>query len=85
MQLSNAIRQRIINLSEEKQLSLREVSNRSKVPYQTIITFMSGKTRTIRIGTLFDICNGLDIELIDFFSDDLFKEVIDEKEEKNYI
>ena len=80
MVLSTAIRQRIINLSKTKHISLKELSRRSGVSYSTIINFMSGKANTIYLSTLYDLCIGLEIDLIDFFDNPLFLDVVDEHE-----
>ncbi len=82
MLLSNAIRQRIINLASIRHIKLKELSRRSHVSYSTLIRFMSGGSKTINLSTLYDLCLGLNIELVDFFDDRLFKDVIDEKEEE---
>lgn len=80
MLLSNAIRQRIINLSFKRKIKLKELSRRSNVSYSTLIRFMNNSSKTINLSTLYELCLGLDIELVDFFDDRLFKDVIDEKE-----
>ena len=80
MLLSVAIRQRIINLSKQKNLSIRKLSKKSNVPYTTLVNFMSGKGKTINISTLYNICFGLEIDLVDFFDSPLFLDVLDEHE-----
>ena len=80
MQLSNAVRQRIIYLSKVKTNSLKSLSRSSNVSYSTLISFMVGKTRTLTIATLYDLCTGLDISLYDFFDDSVFNDVVDEHE-----
>ena len=80
MQLSNAVRQRILILSKTKRNSLKDLSRHSKVSYSTLTSFMIGKTRTITLSTLLDLCNGLGISLYDFFNDSIFNDVVDEHE-----
>ena len=80
MLLSVAIRQRIINLSKQKNLSIRKLSKKSNIPYTTLVNFMSGKGKTINISTLYSICLGLEIDLVDFFDSPLFLDVLDEHE-----
>lgn len=81
MLLSNAVRQRILILSKTRLNSLKDLSRKSGVSYSTLTSFMVGKTRTITISTLLDLCYGLDISLLDFFDDPIFKDVVDEHEE----
>ena len=80
MLLSVAIRQRILNLTKSKHISLRELSRRSNVSYSTLINFMIGKGSTITLSTLYKLCLGLNIELVDFFNSSLFIDVLDEHE-----
>ncbi len=81
MLLSNAIRQRIINLTSKKGIKLKELSRRSNVSYSTLMRFMCKGNKTINLSTLYELCLGMDIELVDFFDDRLFKDVIDDKED----
>ena len=75
MHLSNAIRQKIIELMGDMNFSeLAEISN---VHYTTLISFMNGKNKTITLNTL---CEGLKINLYDFFDSYLFDNIIDEHE-----
>ena len=68
MQLSNAVRQRIIYLSKTKRNSLKALSRQSGVSYSTLTSFMIGKTRTLTLTTLYDLCDGLEISLYDLFA-----------------
>lgn len=80
MLLSVAIRQRIINISKQKNLSIRKLSKKSNVPYTTLVNFMSGKGKTINISTLYNVCLGLEISLVDFFDSPIFLDALDEHE-----
>lgn len=80
MQLSNAVRQRLIELTQKDKKSFKELSRISNVSYSTLISFMIGKTRTLTLATLFDLCDGLNITLYNFFDDPIFKDVVDEHE-----
>ena len=85
MLLSIAIRQRIIYLTSINNVSLKELSRRSNVPYTTIINFMSGKAKTTNITTLYHLCLGLNIDLVDFFDSPLFTDIYDEHEKETKI
>ena len=80
MLLSVAIRQRIIYLTSSKHINLKELSRRSNTSYSTIVNFMSGKGKTLTISTLYNLCLGLNIDLVDFFDSSLFVDVFDEHE-----
>ena len=85
MLLSVAIRQRIINLSSLQKIKLKELSRRSNVSYPTIINFMSGKGSTLKISTLYNLCLGLGVDLVDFFDSPLFLDVLDEDDKDTEI
>lgn len=83
MQLPNVVRQRIINLAKNQNIKLKELSKRANMGYSTLESFMQGKTRIITVATLAKICDGLNIELSEFFNDKMFDDVVDEYEKKN--
>ena len=80
MLLSVAIRQRIINLSKEHNLNFSELCRKSAVSYSTLMGFMYDTNKTLTINTLYQLCLGFEIDLVDFFDSDLFKDVLDEHE-----
>lgn len=82
MQLSNAIRQRFINLISNRKTNMKKLCKDSNVNYSTLISFMIGKNKTITLNTLYKLCLGLQIDLVDFFDDNLFQDTFDEHEKK---
>ncbi len=52
MQLSNAIRQRLINVSKVNGISLKSACKKCEVSYSTLISFMVGRTKIIKLTTL---------------------------------
>ena len=95
MQLSNAVRQRIINIGKKEHVNLKEISKKADLKYSTLESFMKGKTRIITVETLFKICDGNIItnwpiygykhEIVpkEFFDDKLFIDVVDEYEKQS--
>lgn len=80
--LSDAIRQRVVEIENEKKITLKEVSENGELAYDTLISFMEGRTNIIKITTLFKICNGLGISLHDFFNSPIFNDKLNEMEFK---
>ena len=74
-QFALAIRERLMDFSEERKCSLHKIASLSDVPYSTICSFLTGKSNTMTLSTLFNICKGLDISLKDFFDDPMFEEI----------
>lgn len=77
--LSKALRQRIIDLSKEKNITIHKLSLKSGIAYSTISSFLTGRCTSITISTLHKICKGLDISLKEFFDSTLFNEIIKNK------
>lgn len=72
MELSNAIRKRIKYYLDKNNMNTWALCKSSGIPCSTISTFMSGKTELIKIDTLLHICEGFNITLSEFFTDDIF-------------
>ena len=72
MKLSDAIRKRIKFYLKEKNMNIWKLCKMSGIPCSTISTFMSGKTELLKIDTLLHICEGFNITLREFFSDEMF-------------
>ena len=75
MQLSDAVKKRIINLTNEKHITLHSLSLESGISYSTLNSFINGKCQSPRLVTILHICEGLGIELNEFFADEMFKDV----------
>ena len=72
MRLSDVIRKRIKYYLKEKNMNVWKLCKMSGIPCSTISTFMSGKTELLKIDTLLHICEGFNITLKEFFSDEMF-------------
>lgn len=75
MRLSEAVRRRIIKLADEQNMTLHRLSLKSGISYSTLNSFINGKSESPKLVTLLHICEGLGIELNEFFTDKLFKDV----------
>lgn len=73
MTLSNAIKQRIINIASERGITLHKLALESGVPYSTLSSFLNGKCTSMTMTTLLHICEGAGISIRDFFNDPMFK------------
>lgn len=76
MTLSNALKQRIINLAEDNGITLHKLALNSGIPYSTLSSFLNGKCTSITLTTLLHICEGTGIRIRDFFDDPVFKDVV---------
>lgn len=70
MRLVDAVYKRIVDLAKERKLTINALANLSGVPRPTIVTMT--KSSTVKLSTLYGICDGLNITLQDFFNSPLF-------------
>lgn len=75
MQLSEAIKIRIKKLADTNNLTLYSLAVNSGIPTSTLNDFFRGKVELPRIDNILHICEGLDMELKEFFDDPIFKDV----------
>lgn len=82
MTLSNAIKQRIIDIASKKGITLHKLALQSGVPYSTLSSFLNGKCTSMTLTTLLHICEGANISIKDFFNDPMFtkKAIISKKQ-----
>ena len=79
MQLSEAIRKRILELMKENNIkTINAVTNLAGIS-NTLNDFMLGKLELLKLDTLLHICEAFNIELYEFFHNPLFKDVQYEK------
>lgn len=78
MDLSEAIKIRIINLCNEQNITLHQLTLKAGIPYSTLSSFLNCRCKNPKISTILHLCEGFKIELKDFFDDEIFKDVINE-------
>ena len=75
MDLSQAIRIRIKNLIDERNLNISKLSTLAGISRSTLSKFMSGQRKIIRLDMVEYICEGLNIKLKEFFDDKIFDNI----------
>ncbi|MDE6355714.1 MAG: helix-turn-helix domain-containing protein [Clostridia bacterium] len=75
MKTYSAVKNRILELCEEQHMSLHKLSINSGVSSSTIKNIIYGKSQNPGIVTIKMLCDGLDINLVDFFNTKEFKEL----------
>jgi DNA-binding Xre family transcriptional regulator len=73
--LSQAIRIRITNLIEERNINVSKLSTMAGISRATLSKFMSGQRKYLRIDIIEYICEGLNMKLKDFFNDKVFENI----------
>ena len=72
MRTKDAIRCRILELCEIHALSVNGLSNRCGITQSTLNNIISGRNDSATVTTIKKICDGLHMELYEFFDSDLF-------------
>ena len=75
MDLSDAVRIRITNLINERNMNISRLSTLAGISRSTLSKFMSGKRKIIRLDMIEYICEALNIKLKDFFADEVFNNI----------
>lgn len=73
MVLKEAIIQRILNLCEERSLTVNKLSTVCGMTQSTLNNIINGRNKSTTTSTIKKICDGLDITIADFFDDPLFQ------------
>lgn len=72
MNIGEAVRDRIIELCSEKDISINKLCSISGVTQSTVNNIVSGRNRSATVSTIKKLCDGLGITIQDFFKSDLF-------------
>ena len=75
MDLSDAVRMRINKLINERKINVSKLSTLAGISRSTLSKFMSGKRKIIRLEVIEYICEGLNMKLKDFFTDEVFDNI----------
>jgi transcriptional regulator with XRE-family HTH domain len=75
MRSKDAVRLRILQLCQEHSLTVNSLSSKCGVTQSTLSNIVSGRNNSATVSTLQKICDGLDMDLADFFLSDLFRDL----------
>ena len=73
MLLEDAIATRIEQLCIERKMSKYDLFLKSGVPQTTLSSIKKKRSLSVKIGTLYAICEGFDISFVQFFDSPLFQ------------
>ena len=72
MKLNEAVAHRIKELLKERGLTQYQLYLKTGVPQSTLSTIMKCSYPSMKLRIIYEICDGLEITLEDFFSSDVF-------------
>lgn len=75
MNIGEAVKERILELCREQNISINKLSSMSGVTQSTVNNIVSGRNRSTTISTIKKLCDGLGITIEDFFHSELFRDL----------
>ncbi|HIV62009.1 MAG TPA: helix-turn-helix domain-containing protein [Candidatus Butyricicoccus avistercoris] len=73
MNIGDAVKERILELCMENNISVNKLCSLSGVTQSTINNIVSGRNHSTTISTIKKLCDGLGITIEDFFTSELFR------------
>lgn len=80
MNIGEAVKERIIELCRERDISINKLCSISGVTQSTVNNIVSGRNNSATISTIKKLCDGLDITIQEFFASNLFADLEQEIE-----
>ena len=78
MDLQEATKKRILALCNEKDITIKKLATLAGVRQSTVNNLIDGTSKTPTLLTVLRLCLGLDMQLKDFFDDEVFKDLDDQ-------
>lgn len=73
MPLNQAISKRIYELCKQRNMTQYQLSMKSGVPQSTLSTIMKCRFPSMKMRIIYEICEGFEISIKDFFDSPLFE------------
>jgi DNA-binding Xre family transcriptional regulator len=73
MRVGDAVRYRILELCRQRTITVNKLATLCGITQSTLNNIISGRNLTTTVSTIQKICDGLEIEIIDFFTSPLFE------------
>ena len=75
MRIGEAVRIRILELCQERNLSVNKLSGMCGLTQSTLNNIVSGRNNSATVATIKKICDGLEIPVLQFFDCPLFEDL----------
>ena len=73
MNIVEAVKERILELCREHDISVNKLSSMSGVTQSTVNNIVSGRNNSATVSTIKKLCDGLGITIEEFFNSELFR------------
>ena len=75
MTVGEAVVRRILELCDERKISLNKLADMSGVTQSTLNNIVSGRNKSTTVSTVKKLCDGLGITVDEFFCEALFRDL----------
>lgn len=72
MTISEAVVSKILNICDERNITINKLSNICGITQSTIDNIVNGNSKNPKLLTIVRLCDGLGITMQEFFSDPIF-------------
>ena len=72
MTIGEAVKIRIMDLCQQRSLNINQLSLMCGITQSTLNNIVSGRNRSTTVSTIQKICDGLGINIQEFFASDIF-------------
>ena len=73
MNIGEAVKERILELCREHDISVNKLSSMSGVTQSTVNNIVNRRNKSATVSTIKKLCDGLGITIEDFFNSELFR------------
>ncbi len=77
MDLQEAVKYRILNLCNERNITINKLAMLSGISQSTVNSLIDGSSLNPKLLTILRLCLGLDMDLKEFFDDKIFSNLDD--------
>lgn len=75
MKICEAVSKKLLNICDEREISVNKLASISCLTQSTVQNIIECNSNNPKMLTIVRICDGLSMDLKDFFDDDLFEEI----------
>lgn len=72
MTIGEAVRERVLELCAQRQITVNRLATISGITQSTLNNIVSGRNHSTTISTIQKICDGLEISITEFFASERF-------------
>ena len=75
MRIGEAVKKRIIELCREREITINKLATLSGITQSTINNITGGRNKSVNVSTVKKICDGLEMNIREFFASPLFDDL----------